>query len=219
MNTTWPSSLLLPFWPPHSFLSEYCSGKQKEILKEEPPNFLSRTQKSLTIEGENDKFNYIKIKNFCTSNATMKYYSAIKRMSLSQLYEVDETRACYTEWCKLEKEKQILYINTYIWDLERWYWWTYLQGKNGDTDVENGLVDTVWEGVSGTNGESSIDVYTLLCGKWIVGEKLLYNTGTSVWCSVMTWKCGIGGKEGGARGKGYIYMADSCCCMEEANTL
>ena len=41
-------------------------------------------------------------------------------------------------------------------------------------------------GVSGTNGESSINVYTLLCVKWIVGEKLLCNTGSSVWCSVMT---------------------------------
>ena len=26
--------------------------------------------------------------------------------------EVDEPRACYTEWSKSEREKQILYINT-----------------------------------------------------------------------------------------------------------
>ena len=32
--------------------------------------------------------------------------------------EVDETRACYTEWSKSEREKQISYNNTYIWDLE-----------------------------------------------------------------------------------------------------
>jgi len=30
-----------------------------------------------------------------------------------------------------------------------------LQGRNGDADVENELVDTVGEGVSGLNGESS----------------------------------------------------------------
>ena len=35
--------------------------------------------------------------------------------------EVDEPRACYTEWSKLEREKQI-YINEYIWNLEKWYW-------------------------------------------------------------------------------------------------
>ena len=32
--------------------------------------------------------------------------------------EVDETGA-YTEWSKSEREKQILYINACIWNLER----------------------------------------------------------------------------------------------------
>ena len=31
--------------------------------------------------------------------------------------EVDEPRAYYTEWSKWEREKQTLYINTYIWNL------------------------------------------------------------------------------------------------------
>ena len=61
-----------------------------------------------------------------------------------------------------------------------------MQGKNGYVDVENGLVDTVGEGESGTNGESSIDIYTLSCVKWMAGERLLYNTGSPVWSSVMT---------------------------------
>ena len=39
--------------------------------------------------------------------------------------EVDEPRAYYTEWSKSQKDK-ILYVNTYIWNLERLYWWTYL---------------------------------------------------------------------------------------------
>jgi len=34
---------------------------------------------------------------------------------------------------------------------------------NGDTDIENGLVDTVREGEGGTNRESSIDIYILSC--------------------------------------------------------
>ena len=32
---------------------------------------------------------------------------------------VDDTGAYYTEWSKSERETQILYINTYIWNLER----------------------------------------------------------------------------------------------------
>ena len=55
--------------------------------------------------------------------------------------EVDEPRAYYTEWSKLETEKQISYISAYIWNLERWYWWTYLQGSDGDADVENRFMD------------------------------------------------------------------------------
>ena len=32
--------------------------------------------------------------------------------------KVDEPRAYYTEWSKSERKRQILYINTYIWNLE-----------------------------------------------------------------------------------------------------
>ena len=36
-----------------------------------------------------------------------------------------------------------------------------MQGRNGDTDGEDGLVDTGREGGSETNGESNIDIHTL----------------------------------------------------------
>ena len=42
--------------------------------------------------------------------------------------ELDEPRFCYTEWSELEREKHI--INVYIWNVEKWYWWTSLQGRN-----------------------------------------------------------------------------------------
>ena len=32
--------------------------------------------------------------------------------------EVDESKACCPEWSKSEEEKQISYINTYIWNLK-----------------------------------------------------------------------------------------------------
>ena len=31
----------------------------------------------------------------------------------------------------------------------KWYWWTYLQGRNKDTDEKNGLVGAEWEGETG----------------------------------------------------------------------
>ena len=48
-----------------------------------------------------------------------------------------------------EGEKQTSYINAYIWNLEIWYWWTYVQGRNGDADTENRLVGTAGEGEGG----------------------------------------------------------------------
>ena len=94
---------------------------------------------------------------------TMDYYSAIKRnaFGVSSTKE-DEPRVYYTELRKSEREKQILYTNTYIWNLERWCWWTYSQGSNSDADIVNRLVDTGgWEGEGGTSGESSMETYIL----------------------------------------------------------
>ena len=33
--------------------------------------------------------------------------------------------------------------SAYVWDPEKQYWWTYLQGSSEDADVVNRLVDTV----------------------------------------------------------------------------
>ena len=59
--------------------------------------------------------------------------------------------------------KQISYINAYIWNLEEWYWQICLQNSNGDTDIENRLMDKGGEeeGEDELNGESSTDAYTL----------------------------------------------------------
>ena len=55
-----------------------------------------------------------------------------------------------------------MYINPYIWNLEKWNQWTYLQGKNRDVDVDNRLVDTVGEEEGEMNWESSIDIQNIL---------------------------------------------------------
>ena len=77
--------------------------------------------------------------------------------------DVDGPRVCHTEWSKSEREKQILYINAYMWNLEKWYRWTYLQGRNWDVDVEKGHVDTVGEGEGGMNWEIRFDINALPC--------------------------------------------------------
>ena len=68
-----------------------------------------------------------------------------------------------------------------------------MQGRNRDSDIQNRLVDIAGEGEGVTNLESSTDIYTLPCVKQTANEKLLHNTRSSVWCSVMTQKGG--GKE------------------------
>ena len=95
-----------------------------------------------------------------------------KKCILVSSNEVDEPRAYCTEWSKSEREKQISCMNTYIWNLERWYWWTYLQGSNGDTDIKNRRKDKSGgvEEEGGTNGESNMEAYTLCCELCLVAQ-------------------------------------------------
>ena len=48
-------------------------------------------------------------------------YSAIGRITFeSVLMRQMNLEPYYTEWSKSERERQVLYINTYTWNLERW---------------------------------------------------------------------------------------------------
>ena len=60
-------------------------------------------------------------------------------------------------------------------------------------------MDTAEEGVSETNGESSISIYTHSGVRWTAAAKLLFSTGSRVRCGVMTWKDRMGGGEGRER--------------------
>ena len=57
---------------------------------------------------------------------------------------MDEPRTYYTEWSESERERWIPYSKTYIRNLEKWYWQTYLHRINGETDIENRLMDMGW---------------------------------------------------------------------------
>ena len=76
------------------------------------------------------------------------------------------------------------YINGSIWDLEKWYWWSYLQVRNKDADVENRLVDPAREGEGETNWEWHWCMYITIC-KYGNGSCRVTQE-SSTWCSVIT---------------------------------
>ena len=78
-----------------------------------------------------------------------------------------------------QKEKNISYINTYMWNLEKWYRWTGLQGRKWDTDVENKCTDTKGGKPQGGGGgvmswAIGIDMYMLICIKLMTNKDMLY---------------------------------------------
>ena len=50
---------------------------------------------------------------------------------------MDGPRDCLTEWSKSDRERQISYDIAYMYNLKKWYKWTYLQNRSWVTDVEN----------------------------------------------------------------------------------
>ena len=57
----------------------------------------------------------------------------------------DGPRDDQTKWSKPERERQISYDITYMWNLKKWYKWTYLQNRNRLTDTENKFTVTKGE--------------------------------------------------------------------------
>ena len=65
-----------------------------------------------------------------------------------------------------------------MWNLEIWYRGTSLQGRNRDTDVEKQTYGhqggKAAGGGGGMNWKIGIDMYTLMCIKWMTNKNLLY---------------------------------------------
>ena len=90
-----------------------------------------------------------------------------------------DLRVCHTKWSKSEREKQISYSKAYMLNLEKWYRWTYFQGKNTDADVEHGCVDTSWG--RGEWDKRRLELtYTLPCVKQRASGNMPHSTGISV---------------------------------------
>ena len=73
----------------------------------------------------------------------MEYYSAIKKEWNNAICSnMDGLRDYYVKWSKSDRERQISYGITYMWNLKKWYKWTYIQNRNRLTDIENKLMVT-----------------------------------------------------------------------------
>ena len=78
---------------------------------------------------------------------TTQYYSPIKKKEWNYAIcsNMDVHRGYHIKWGKSDREKQIKYDITYMWNLKEWYEWTYLQNGNRLTDLENKLMVTKGE--------------------------------------------------------------------------
>ena len=83
---------------------------------------------------------------------TMEYYSAIKKNEITPFAATwIGPRDCHTKWSKPDKETQISYDITQMWNLKKKrYKCTYIQNRNRPTDIENKPMVTKgergWEG-------------------------------------------------------------------------
>ena len=95
---------------------------------------------------------------------TIEYYSAIKKKECIwvSLNEVDEPRACYTEWSKLERERQNCAL-THHTESRKMVLTNLFSGQQWRCRHENSLVDTVGEGEGGTNWEKHGNIHITVC--------------------------------------------------------
>ena len=112
-----------------------------------------------------------------------------------------------------QKEKNKYSILTHVYGIQKNGTDELICREGMETRVQRiDLVEKVGQvalGVSGTNGESPIDTYTLSGVRWIADEKLLCGAWSPVWCSVIDDLEGQdGGREGGQRERGCMYNYD-----------
>ena len=142
-----------------------------------------------------------------THTHTVEYYSAIRR-NKSESVPVRQMKVELIIQSETQKEKNKYGILTYIY--------IYMESRKiipinpfthrkRKTDIKNRLVETTEEGESGMN---SSETYTLPYAKQLASGKFLYNTGSSMWCSVTSQRGGIGWWVGGQfkREGPYVYL-------------
>ena len=89
---------------------------------------------------------------------------------------IDVTRDYHTKWSKSEKERQIPYAITFMWNPNMTQW-TYLWNRNRIMNIENRLVVAKQEGVGGgMEWEVGVSRCKLLYIEWINNKVLLYSS-------------------------------------------
>ena len=133
----------------------------------------------------------------------------IRRLSLELIIQSEVSQKEKNKYCILT------HTHIYIWNLERWSWWTYVQGRSGDTDRTD--LWTQWGRRGWVNWESSIRTYT---GSHV---KLDSQWKCTVWCRGLKpvlcnnhegWDGAGRGRKGGNT---CVPVADSCWCGAETN--
>ena len=135
--------------------------------------------------------------------------------------EVDDPRACYTEWSKSEREKQISHMSTYIWNLE----------KNGtDWPIYKAGIETrtqkmdLWAQCGGKQRVGWVErealkyIHYHVWNRWLMGSCCITQEaqpGALWWPRGVGWE---GGREAQDRGVIYTLMASSHCCTAETGT-
>ena len=121
-------------------------------------------------------------------------------------FEVDEPRAYCTEWTKSERERQILYINACVQNLEEWYWWACFLDRKGVPDIENRLWTQQEKGRVRRTKRVAWKIYTVMCktdSQWEFAVR--HREGTRVlFDSLEGWDA-----VGDSRGRGHMAVADS----------
>ena len=62
-----------------------------------------------------------------------------------------------------QQQQQMFTTKDHLWDPERWYWWTCLQGSSGDPLIENKRLDTVREGEGGCCETVAWNIHVTMC--------------------------------------------------------
>ena len=116
--------------------------------------------------------------------------------------KVDETRAYYTEWSKSERKTPMQYINTYICNLERWWWWPYTWDSKRDTDIKKTGFWTLREvRVGWFEGIALKHVHYHMWNRWPV-QVWCMKQGNQSWCTGTIQRNGMGREVGGVLGLG-----------------
>ena len=120
----------------------------------------------------------------------------------------------HSEWKKSEREKQILYINVYMWNLDKWGRWTYFRAGI-ETQMYRMDVWKWWEWWNEL-GDWDWHIYTAVWDRWLVGtcctgqgaqRGALWRPRRLGWRGV-EW----GGMDVRERGHMCVHTANPCCC-------